>query len=272
MLTACSNNSSLDKRMSEADTVSTALITNPEFEKAKLVKTADMRFKVKNVQQTGDSIAALTRRLSGMVMHHQMGSEIEKSEDMPVSNDSVKQVTVYNTTADMTVQIPSEKLEDFMNRINHMATITINRKMDIEDKSFDYLSSKLKANNRKDYVARQDQNKLTTKNLDATLAVKDNLVDEQVNNLKTDAAVRYSVVALSFYQNKTISKEMIANDDPSAYHSPFFNRLLMAVANGWFMFAEVILGLANLWMFMLVAFGVWLLFRMYKRKYPALKV
>jgi hypothetical protein len=109
----------------------------------------------------------------------------------------------------------------------------------------------LKVKNRKEWVA---QLKTWIKNLLKTqmcLALKDNMVDDQVNNLKTDAAVKYSTIILSFYQDKTISKQLIANDDPSAYHPPFFSRLLMALANGWYMFAEIILGLANLWMFLL---------------------
>lgn len=272
LLGACKSNSTYKDEAGNSDTAGVASTIGPESEKAKLIKTADMRFKVKNVQQTGDSISAITNRFNGMVMHHQMNSEIENTQNMRVSNDSIKQVTVYNTTADMTVSIPSARLEDFMIRVGHMATLTINRKMDIANKTFDYLSSQLKANNRKDYVLKQEQNKVNTKNLDATLAVKDNMVDEQVNNLRTDAAVKYSVVVLSFYQNKSISKELIANDDPSAYYAPFFNRLNMALANGWYMFSEVILITVNLWMFLVAALGVWIGFKMYKRKYPALKV
>ena len=39
---------------------------------AKLVKTADMRFQVKNVQQTTEQITTLTESLNGTVMHHVM--------------------------------------------------------------------------------------------------------------------------------------------------------------------------------------------------------
>jgi uncharacterized protein YpmB len=273
LLAACKNSANNnEKRSSTTDTVTT-VPDNETTNKAKLVKTADMSFKVKNVQQTGDSIALLANRYSGMVMHHQMGSEIEKTENIRVSNDSIRQVTVYKTTADMMVKVPSAKLEDFMNHVGRMAVLTVSRKMDVEDKTFDYTSAQLKVKNRKEWVAQTNkQDKESAKDPDVVLALKDNMVDDQVNNLKTDAAVKYSTIVLSFYQDKTINKQLVANDDPSAYHPPFFSRLLMALANGWYIFAEIILGLANMWMFLLAGAALWAGYKIYKRKHPALKV
>ncbi|MBB5397752.1 DUF4349 domain-containing protein [Mucilaginibacter sp. AK015] len=238
----------------------------------KLVKTADIRFKVKNVQQTGDSIAHLTARLNGMVVHHQMGSSIERSEDVKLNNDSVMRVSAFNTTSQMTVKIPSEKLEDFMNHVSHMGIYITSRQMDIEDKSLDYLSAKLKLKNRREMVAQQKTGKIKIKNPEAVLWLKDDMVDGQINNEKIDEAVNYSVVSLNFYQSNTIYKEIIVNDDLSTYKMPFFTRLLQSFANGWYLFTELILGLANLWVLILAGAGVWMCFRVYKRKYPVLKV
>ncbi|MET3978679.1 hypothetical protein ABIB62_001248 [Mucilaginibacter sp. UYP25] len=273
LFAACkqSNPTYEDKRMT--DTTSIAPESKANNETAKLVKTADMNFKVKNAQQTGDSIAVLTNKYGGLVMHHQMGSEVEDSENIRVSNDSIRRVTVYKTTADMTVKVPSAKLEDFMNQVGRMALLTISRKMDIEDKTFDYASAQLKVKNRKEWVAQtKTMDKESAKDPDVVLALKDNMVDDQVNNLKTDAAVKNSTIILSFYQDKTISKQLVANDDPSAYHPPFFSRLLMALANGWYVFSEILLGLANVWMFLLTGAALWIGYKQYKKKYPALKV
>lgn len=255
-------NSSADTASTSADTIATT----------KLVKTADMSFKVKNVQQTGDSISRVIAKLNGMVVHHQMASSVERSEDIRLSSDSVMRVSAFNTTADMTVKIPSEKLEDFMSHISHMGIYVTSRKMDIEDKSLDYLSAKLKLKNRREMVAQQKNGKIKIKNPEAVLWLKDDIIDGQINNQRIDEAVNYSVVSLNFYQSNTIYKERIANDDPSAYKMPFGNRLLMALSNGWYLFVELILGLANLWVLLLAGAGLWIVFKTYKKKYPALKV
>jgi len=104
------NNSSSADSVSSKDTVSTP----------KLVKTAGIHFKVKNVQQTAEYITALTTSINGMVIHHQMGSTAERSEDIRISNDSVMRVTAFNTTAEMTVKVPSSKLDEFLNQVGHM--------------------------------------------------------------------------------------------------------------------------------------------------------
>ncbi len=235
---------------------------------SKLVKTADMRFKVKDVQQTVENIAALTTKYNGIVMHHQMQATTERSQDVHISNDSVMHITSFTRVADMTVSIPPNHLEDFIIQVARMGLYVNSSKMDIDDKSLEYLSSKLKQNNRAAFVAEQN-----TKNKDATteLTMKDDLVDSKINNLKIDKAVKLSSLTLSFYQNNGIVKEVVANDDPSAYQLPVHKRFLGALAYGWSLFAELVIGLANAWVFlMLGGASAWLFIRYYKRKHPVI--
>ncbi|MFC0515819.1 DUF4349 domain-containing protein [Mucilaginibacter angelicae] len=259
-----------EKAVSKTDAaLANADSTSLETTSTKLVKTADMRFKVKSVQQTGDAIAALTARSNGMVMHHQMQANIEKSEDIRISNDSVKRVSAFSTNADMTVRIPSDKLEDYMTEVAHMGMYVTMRKMDIEDRTLDYLSEKLKLKNRQELVAQQKQGKVIIKNPVNVMLLKDDMVDQQIGNMRTDAEVKYSTVTLSFYQSNTIVQETIANDDPSAYQLPFFKRLAIALSNGWALFIEFMLGMANIWVFIVLAVALWMLYRYYRRKHPA---
>ncbi|SEO47183.1 protein of unknown function [Mucilaginibacter gossypiicola] len=274
LLGACGRSSKYEPlredRTSAADTAAvSADSTKVEITPTKLVKTADMRFKVKNVQQTGDAIAALTARDGGMVIHHQMQADVERSEDIRVSNDSVKRVSALRTNADMTVKLPSEKLESFMTEVAHMGMYVTLRKMDIEDRTLDYLSEKLKLKNRQDLVDQQKKGKVVIKNPVNVMLLKDDMVDQQIGNMRTDEAVKYSIVTLSFYQSNFINQEMIANDDPAAYQLPFVNRLAIALNNGWQLFVELILGLANLWVFITLGIGLWAMYRYYKRKHPA---
>lgn len=265
LLAACKQktNYEADKsRSSAADTIGMADTTA-----TKLVKTADINFKVKNVQQTGENISALTAGYNGMVMHHREGSVIERSQDIHISDDSVMRVSSISATAEMTVKIPSEKLDEFMNKVAHMGLYVNNRQMDIADKSLDYLANRLKLKNRQELVNQQKAGKVIIKDPSAVLNLKDDLVDEQIGNKSIDDKVKNSVVSLSFYQSNVIAKEVIANDDPSAYNLPFFKRLGLALANGWSIFMELILALANLWVFIAAGGLVWyLIIILYKPK------
>ena len=81
----------------------------PVQQDEKLVKTADIRFKVKSVQQTGQQIASLTKSCNGMVMRHTIGSSIKSSKIIHLGNDSLMQVSAENAMAIMTVRIPYRK-------------------------------------------------------------------------------------------------------------------------------------------------------------------
>ena len=248
---------------SAADSVKadSAAMTSP-----KLVKTADMRFKVKNVQQASEHITALTTSYRGLVMHHQVGSSELRSMDMRKGDDSVIRVTAFNTTAEIIVKIPSDKLEDFMNEVGRMGIYVNNRQLDISDKSLEYLPSRLKLQSRKELVSQQKKGKIVIKNPANVLLLKDDMVDQQIGNRQIEDEVKNSIVSLSFYQSNTIYKETIANDDPAAYNLPFFKRLAACLANGWVIFEELILGLANLWVFIIAGLGVWMLIRHYRGK------
>ncbi|RYZ95805.1 MAG: DUF4349 domain-containing protein [Sphingobacteriaceae bacterium] len=248
----------------------TALVAADSIEptQPKLVKTADMSFKVKNVQQTCEQVSALTSQYQGMVTHHQLLSEILNNREIKLGNDSLLKVSSFTTQADMTLKLPTDKLEDFMNKVSHMGMYVTMRRMDIEDKSLDYLSSQLKLNSRNELVKQQKTGRITIKDPAEVLYFKDQLVDEQIYKRRVDDAVKYSVVCLNFYQSNTILKETIANDDPSDYDIPFFSRMGLALTNGVQLFAGAVVAITNLWVFILAGLGIWMAVRMYKKKSP----
>jgi len=256
------------KGKSTSSLADSAEIAGLELHKSKLVKTIDINFKVKNVRQTGEVIALLVDKYEGMVMHHNIQSTTDKSERIHLSNDSLMLVSAFNTTANMAVKIPSDKLEEFVNQVNHMGVYINSSKMDIDDRTFDYLSTELKENNRHEFVDQQQTaSKVTPKRAEEILKVKDDIVDKQVSNLKTDLDVKFSTVTLSFYQSDTILKEIVANDDPSAYNIPLSKRITLAFATGWAAFMDVLVVLINLWVFVPIGLCAWLAYRYYKKKY-----
>ncbi|HWD86520.1 MAG TPA: DUF4349 domain-containing protein [Mucilaginibacter sp.] len=232
----------------------------------KLVKTADISFKVKDVRKTGDTIANLTKQVGGMVMHHQVQSNAGATRDVHISNDSIMHIAVYNTIGEMTVRVPSEKLEDFMTTVSRMGIYVNVSKMDVDDESLDYLANQLRLKDREELVARQKAGTIKIKNPANVLALTDDMIDQKIQNMRTDASIKFSTVSLSFYQSDNIMKETIANDDPSAYDIPFFQRLKLAFENGWAIFMDLVIGAANLWMFIIAGIVIWRGFIYYKRR------
>jgi uncharacterized cupredoxin-like copper-binding protein len=265
LLGACKGSGSNNEAINNKTTDTVAMAADSAVA-PKLVKTADMCFKVKNVQETAEKITTLTIKDHGMVMHHQMRSTIGDNKDFRFSDDSVNRVSSFNISANMTVKIPSEHLDEFMTETAHMGLYVTNRTMNIQDKSLDFLSAKLKSNNRQEIVAQQQKGGIIVKKPMDALLLKDGMVDGQMGNLKIDDEVKYSIVMLNFYQSNTIFQEHIANDDLSTYNLSFSSRLPGAFNNGWHIFTETVLVIANLWVFILAGISVLILIRFYKRK------
>jgi hypothetical protein len=264
ILAACKGRGNYEAGKAEADSVKIGMADTSQ--KPKLVKTAGIDLKVKSVQQSSEKIATLTMKYNGMVIHHRINSTINKSNDIKISDDSVLRVSALYTSGQMIVKVPSDKLEQYMGEVNRMGIYVTANNMDIEDKSLDYLSSQLKLNSRKELVSQQKKGKVVIKDPSAVLNLKDDLVDEEISNRKIDDAVKYSVVCLNMVQSNAIMKEMIANDDPSAYRLPFFSQLLFAFENGWNLFKETLLFVVNMWVFIIAGFIMWFAYKTHKQR------
>ena len=258
------------KSASSAD--STAVISDTNKVAEKLVKTADITFKVKNVQKAGEDIATMVAGYKGMVMHHRVQSTAGASRDVHVSNDSIMRVSDFNTNGEMVVRLPSASLEEFMTKVSHLGIYVNRSQMDIDDRSLDYLSEQLKLKDRQELVAAQKAGQIKIKNPTNVLLLKDDMVDQKIQNLRTDLAVKYSVVSLNFYQTDNVVKEIIPNDDPSAYNIPFFQRLALSLVSGWSIFVDLFMGLMNLWVFILCGLGIWWAIVVYKKRNTTARV
>ena len=233
----------------------------------KIIKTADMRFLVKNVQNTKEQLSQTIKAQGGTVAEFSIESVIQETQKVKQSVDSVKEITAYRTEGYLVAKVPSEKLDDFTNTTAKMAVFVDNQSMKMDDQSLTYLSNKSKAGNRLDAV---DQiGKLAAKkssNVETALNIKDDYVDKRIQNLSIDSKVKYSTITLNFYQDNTIKTAVIANDNVNDYKPDFGNRLWLAIVNGWTIFREIILALSNLWMLILVGIGIYFITRHFIRK------
>lgn len=258
LLAACSSNKT-EEKLSASDMDSIA--STPQ-----VVKTADIKFKVKNASKCGKDVSALAHSMRGMVMHHQLQSTLNNSNRLPISQDSVLLVTSYTTQADITVRIPSENMEVFMDKVADMAVFVDNRNMNIEDKRLEYFSNFLKAENREEVTQSQQRaKKLTVKEADQLLIMKDDKVDRIISNYQTKADTEYSLVNLSFYHNNFVGKERVANDDLILYRVPFSTSIQNALLGGWHAFESLIIALAHLWAFVVLGIGIWFGWKFYAK-------
>ena len=248
------------------DTIAADAVANGELVE-KMTKTADMRFRVKDVQRTKEDLSTTIRKQGGLVMEFNINSSIQNSEKVKFSSDSLKEITAYRTDGYLVARVPSDQLDDLTNKVAGMAVFVDNQSLKMEDKSMDYLENKLKAENRIKAVERI--NKVATKksaNVETSLNIKDDYVYRKIENLSIDKRVKYSTISLSFYQDNTIKTMIVANDNIYDYKPDFFRRLGLNLLDGWMYFKEFILFLSKLWMFVLAGVAAFFVIRYYTKK------
>ncbi|MCX2576033.1 DUF4349 domain-containing protein [Pedobacter sandarakinus] len=231
----------------------------------KIVKTADMRFRVKDVQSTKEKLSIAVKHQGGTVTEFAITSVVNQTDKIKQTTDSLKEITAYRTEGYLVAKIPSENLDDFTNAMAQIAVFIDNQSMRLDDQSIAYLANKLKAENRVEAVKRI--NGLATKkspNVETSLLIKDDFIDRKIENLKIDDRVKYSTITLNFYQDNTIKTMLIANDNIYDYKPNFASRLWMGITNGWIIFKEIVLTLANLWVFIVLAGITIFMFKRFK--------
>jgi hypothetical protein len=102
--------------------------------------------------------------------------------------------------------------------------------------------------------------------VESSLNIKDDYVDKKIENMQIDSRVKFSTITLNFYQDNTVKTMIVANDNLYDYRPAFVSRLWLGIVNGWTIFKEIIIAISNLWMLILVGFGVFFIARYFIRK------
>ena len=229
----------------------------------KIIKTADLKFKVKNAQKTKTEINEQIKNYGGALVESTLESRIDRKENVRYSLDSLLEITSYITEGQVIAKIPSEKLDQFTDAIVGSAEFVDHQSIKFDDQRVSYLVNKAKAQNREAAVSKLDQQKNKT---ESTLAVKDDYIDQKAANMLLDDRVKFSNITLNFYQDNTIKKTVTGNNNMSSYRPEFFKTLGLNLVNGVSMFKEFILLLANIWLFILLTAVLWYVIRYYRRK------
>ncbi len=231
----------------------------------KLVKTATLDFKVKDIEQSTRAVSGLVKEYGGMVYSQTITSAEEGRKELKLSSDSLLVITAFTPHAAITLRVPSANLEELMFHVADLGYYTAGSQLSIDDRSLAYLQNALKQKVRTNVISRPVSKNDHTSTLTA-IAIRDEAIDQQMANKSIDGDVAYSSITLSLSQNASIRKEVIANYMLSDYDLPFGQRLLNATGDGWQYFLEFILALLHLWMFILIGFAAYLSYSYWQHK------
>lgn len=270
------------EKAAKADTVSASALeladlpaNAPEEEKseaAKFIRSADIRYKVKDVAAATYHIEAIVSKNRGYVSYTHLSSGIDHTEQIQISKDSSLETTHYTMSNRITLRVPNTLLDTTLREIMADVVFLDHRTIKADDVTIQYLENSLGqkryAGNAKIQPGAKQRDINETGEL--SLYRKEKQDEYFIANKYIDRDVRLSEVSIEIYQRPSIRREMVANpDNIESYHPGFFSRMSDALVTGWELMEDLVLFLLKFWILVPVAVGtVFLLRRMKGRTKP----
>jgi hypothetical protein len=239
-------------------------------EKDMFIRTADMKFKVKNVYAATIFIENITAQLGGYVSYTQLASEKGYVEYITTRKDSTIVLTPYTVTNTITLKVPNDKLDSALRSF-----VTLSEFLDYRTITATDMTLTLSAEQQKQQRLKQHNNRLGSaidrkaSKLGETNQAEDNLLNRQqeldnsqLNSQAIRADIAYSTVKLQIYQNPKTTQEIVAKEPQAVDFAPtFFEKMGDAFIDSIKMLETFVIFLLNIWWIILLLIGSLALFR-----------
>lgn len=267
-----------DRTESATDTISldsSSAAVTPKNSNRKFVRTADIKFKVKNVAQSTTVIEDATTKFGGFVTNTNLQSNITEEEQTKVSPDSTLINTKYTVENNMTIRVPNTQLDTVIKTIAKQIGFLNYLVIKSDDVTLQLLSNTLsqkRSNTTENRIAKDIDTK--GKKLNQIIDAEENLAskkeqndEKKIANLGLQDQVNFSTITLLIYQDKTTKQEMIANEKSvNAYRPNIGLQIWDSIKTGWFILEEIISLLIVLWPFALMGFFAFLVYKKLHKK------
>ena len=266
--------------MEEATTDSTSVVSSSaaienKNSNRKFVRTADVKFKVKNVAKSTYAIEDATTKFGGFVTYTHLQSNIHSEDRTKVCQDSTLVTTKYKVDNNITIRVPNTKMDTVIKTIAKQIHFLDFRIIKADDVSLQMLSNEL-AQKRSNSSEKRLENAIDSKGkklnqvvkAEETLDVKKEQNDaSKLQNLSLQDQVNFSTLTLNIYQDESIKQEMVANEKSiNAYRPNIGLQIWDSIKTGWFMLENIISFVVVLWPFALLGFLGFLGYKKFLKK------
>lgn len=220
---------------------SSAAVENPKDTTRRFIRTADVKFKVKNVINSTYDIEGIAMRQNGFVEYTNLSSNIDHVKNTAVSADSSLETTYYTVTNSIIIRVPNTQLDTTLKEISRNIEFLDHRIIKAQDVALQILTNRLtkkrtaKTEERlKSAIDNRGKKLKETTNAEELLINKQEQADNaEVSNLSLQDQINFSAINLSIYQRQSIKRELLSNNkNIAAYEPGFGNKLLESLKVG----------------------------------------
>jgi hypothetical protein len=237
----------------------------------RFIRTADLRFRVKDVVAATLAVEDIVGAHKGWVTKTTLRSEPRGQEVIAVSADSSLEISRFRLLNQITLRVPNAELDSTLRQIGRLVDAFDHRTILADDIRLRMMANAMAVRRAKAHSLRvaqaiDDQGRKLRETLAAeeALEASDEKRDQGIlNNLELADRVAYSTVTLNLYQRDLTRKEMIANErNIDAYRPSLWSRVVRGLKDGWELVELTVAGLATIWPVLVLLGGAfWLLRR-----------
>ncbi|MCF6133395.1 DUF4349 domain-containing protein [Flavobacterium wongokense] len=252
----------LDKTAVEsAETISSNAAVEKKDNNRKFVRTADLKFKVKNVAKSTYAIENIVAKNGGFVTFTDLKSNINEKSETKISQDSTLETTHYTVDNTITLRVPNTQLDTVLKSMVKEVAFLDSRLIKADDVALQLLSNKMAQKRLNSHQKRLEKgidgkgkklNDITTAE-DKVLGRETESDETVLRNLSLEDQVNFSTVTLYLYQRESVLQEIVANEKSiNAYRPHIGLQIWDSLKTGWFMFEAIIAFIVQLWALLLI--------------------
>jgi hypothetical protein len=255
-------------------TSSNAAVVKKESNR-KFVRTADLKFKVKNVAKSTYAIENIVAKNGGFVTFTDLKSTVNEKSETKISQDSTLETTRFTVDNTITLRVPNTQLDTVLKLMVKEVAFLDSRLIKADDVALQLLSNKMAQKRLTSHQKRLEQGIDTKgKKLNDITNAEDKVLDREtesdetvLKNLSLEDQVNFSTVTLYLYQRESVLQEMVANEKSiNAYRPHIGLQILDGLKTGWFMFEAIIAFIVQLWsIIVLIILGLFI-YKKYLKK------
>lgn len=274
-VSACGKRESYEEESAADSTASESNLNGTENDKSTnfpkesaIIRTADLKFKVKNVQKVSEQIEDLVAQNKGFISYSNHNVDINRQETTQISADSSIERTYFNESNSITIKVPNKSLDITLRQLASMVEFLNSKTIKAEDVYLELLSNQLKIKRNSSF-----QNNVSTSNPksvnsllkvaeveDIKLEKQTNADDALINNLSLNQQIAFSTITLEIYQRDAFKDSKVAFDKViKPYEEPFYLQFWNSLNYGLIILENIVLAITKLWVLILIAIaGLWI--------------
>jgi hypothetical protein len=268
------NEETLEATATTADTISSSAAVEKEGSQRKFIRTADLKFKVKNVTQSTYAIENITNKFDGFVTYTNLQSNITDKFETKVSQDSTLETIRYTVENNITIRVPNKRLDTVIKSIAKQIDFLDYRIIKADDVSLKMLSNQL-SQKRSASNEKRVEKAIDTKGkkINDIMEAENNLASQKeqndnskLENLSIQDQVNFSTLTIQIYQHESVKQEMNPNIKDYNYYKPNIGlRILDSLKTGWYALLDVIVFIVEIWWLIFIIIGGIYFYKRYKK-------